>query len=106
MVDYQLGIAIDVEAGCPNVDGYAEAANERLIFGDIVGRGEMEVDCLLELASLWGDQDHSGPHARSHDQPIEVKGLVFMCDLWCRGLDFCPLGVEVGQGLRLYRRAW
>ena len=53
MVDYKLGVTIDVQAGCPNVDGYAEAADKRLIFGDVVGRGEMEADCVLELACLW-----------------------------------------------------
>ena len=52
MVDYKLGVTIDVQAGCPNVDGYAEAADKRLIFGDVVGRGEMEADRVLELASL------------------------------------------------------
>ena len=52
MVNYQLGVAIDVQAGCPDVDGYAEVADERLIFCDIVGRGEMEAERVLELASL------------------------------------------------------
>ena len=29
-----------------------------------------------------------------------------MGDFWGRGLDFRPLGNEIGQGLGFYRRAW
>ena len=55
LVDYQLGVVIDVQAGCTDVDGYAEAADECLIFCDIVGCRKVEADRVLELASLWGD---------------------------------------------------
>ena len=61
MVDYQLGIAIDVEAGCPNVDGYAEAADECLILCNVVGCREMEANHVLEFASFRGDQDDPAP---------------------------------------------
>ena len=36
LVDHELGVAVDVLAGCPDVDCYAEAADERLILGDVV----------------------------------------------------------------------
>jgi hypothetical protein len=39
LVDYQLRDAVDVEGSCPNVDGYAKTADQRLIFGDVIGRG-------------------------------------------------------------------
>ena len=106
MVDYQLGVAIDVKAGCPDVDGYAEAANECLILCYVVGCREVEADCLLELASIWGDKDDPGPRTGSHERPVEVEGPVLMRDFWGRSLDFRPLGDEIGQGLGLYHCAW
>jgi hypothetical protein len=51
--DFQLGVAIDVQAGCPDVDGYADAADDRLIFCNVVGCGKMEADRVLEPASFW-----------------------------------------------------
>ena len=91
LVDYQLGVAIDVQAGCPDVDGYTETTDECLILYNVVGCREMEANYVLELASFWGDQDDLGPRAGSHDRPVEVEG---------------PLGDKVSQGLRLYRRTW
>ena len=55
LVDYQLGVAIDVKASCPDVDGYAEAANECLILCYVVGCREVEADRVLELTSFCGD---------------------------------------------------
>ena len=64
MVDYQLGVAIDVQAGCPDVDGYTEAADECLILCNVVGCRKMEANRILELASFWRDQDDPGPPSR------------------------------------------
>ena len=106
LADYELAVTVDVQAGCSNVDGYAEAADECFIFCNVVGCIKVEANCVLELASFWGDQDNPGPRARSHDRPVEVEGPVLVRDFWGRGLDFRPLGDEIGQGLGLYRRAW
>ena len=95
LVDYELGVAVDVQAGCSDVDGYAEATDERLIFGDVVGCRKMEADCVLKFASLRGDQDDPGPRAGSHDRPIEVEGPVLVRDFRGRSLNFHPLGDEV-----------
>ena len=69
------------------------------------GCRKVKVDCVLELASFWGDQDDPGPRAGSHDRPVEVEGPVLVRDFWGRSLDFHPLGDEIGQGLGFYRRA-
>ena len=82
MVGYHLGVAIDVQAGCPDVDGYAEAADECLILCNVVGCRKMEANRVLEFASFWGDQDDSSPRAGSHDRPVEVEGPVFVGDFW------------------------
>ena len=67
LVDYELGVTVDVQADCPYVDGYAEATDECLILCYGVGCRKVEADCVLELASFWGDQDDPGTCAGSHD---------------------------------------
>ena len=61
LVDYELGVTVDVQASCSDVDGYVEAADECFIFCNVVGCRKMEANCVLELASFWGDQDDPGP---------------------------------------------
>jgi len=80
LVDYQLGVAIDVQAGCPDVDGYTEASDECLILCNVVGYRKIETNCVLELVFLWGDQDDPGPRAGSHDRPVEVEDSVLVRD--------------------------
>ena len=44
LVSYQLGVALDIEASDAQLDGNAQAVDECLIFGHIVGGREMDAD--------------------------------------------------------------
>ena len=57
MVDDQLGVAPDVEALDAQLGGDTQAIDERLIFGHIVGGGEMDANHV----------PHAYPEGRNED---------------------------------------
>ena len=59
LVDDQLGVALNIEASDTQLDGNAQAVDERLIFGHIVGGGEMDVNHV----------PHAYPKGQNEDQP-------------------------------------
>ena len=61
----------------------------------------METDCIVKLAPIQGDQNHSSPRAGHHHRPVKVHHPVLVGDVWGQELDFRPFGDEVGESLRL-----
>ena len=51
LVDDQLGVALDIEASDTQLDGDAQVVDERLIFGHIIGGGEMDADQVPHATS-------------------------------------------------------
>ncbi|XP_066392332.1 uncharacterized protein [Miscanthus floridulus] len=57
LVNDQLGVVLDVEASDTQLDGDAHAIDERLIFGHIVGRGEMDANHVPHVYRKGQNED-------------------------------------------------
>ena len=83
LVDDQLGVAPDVEALDAQLGGDTQAIDERLIFGHIVGGGEMDADHVPHAYPKGQNEDQPRTGAFLHQQSIEVHHPVLLVnDCW------------------------
>src|SRR5438876_593527 len=79
---------------------------DRLVggFGGFLSDGRL-IELLNEETGR-GDEHEACPRAFNHERTVEIHGpvLEFLRDGW--RLDFCPLGDEIGECLRLDGRPW
>ena len=106
MVHDQFRIATNRQPSDTERYGDTETVEESLIFGSIVGCREVNLENILESLTGGGDEHDASPRAFNHERAIEVHGpiLELLRDGW--RLDFCPLGDEIGECLRLDGRLW
>ena len=52
LLGYQIGVAIAQDQANAEFIGKTEPVNERLVFGDVVRGGEMDLQCILELVAF------------------------------------------------------
>src|SRR5438876_3553522 len=102
----QLGVTANRQTSDTERYGDTETVEESLVFSRIVGCWEMNLENIFESLAGGGDEHDACPRAFNHERTVEVHGpvLEFLRDGW--RLDFCPLGDEVGECLRLDGRPW
>ena len=101
MVDIQLGVTPDIEASDAQLDGDAQVVDERLIFGHIVGGGEMDANHLPHAYPEGLNEDQPRIGTFLHQRSIEVHHLVLLIDDRWWHLDLDPFCDEISQHLRL-----
>jgi hypothetical protein len=49
LIDHELGVASNIKVSDPELDGDSQPRDECLVFGDVVGRREMEPDDIAHV---------------------------------------------------------
>ena len=101
LVDDQLGVALNIKPSDTQLDGNAQAIDERLIFGHIVGEGEMDVNHVPHAYPKGRNEDQPRASAFLHQRSIEVHCLVLFVDDCWQHLDLSSLYNEISQHLGL-----
>src|SRR5881394_2674048 len=106
LVHDQLRITANRQPSDTERYGDTEIVEESLIFGSIVGRWEVKLENIFESLAGRGDEHDASPRTFDHERAVEVHSPIL--ELLCDGqrLDFCPLGDEIDECLRLDGRSW
>src|SRR6266540_1607282 len=106
LVHDQLRVTANHQTSDTERYGDTETVEESLIFSSIVGCWEVNLENILESLAGGGDEHDACPRAFNYERTIEVHGpiLELLRDGW--RMDFCPLGDEISECLRLDGRPW
>ena len=66
LLDHQVRVTIAEDPANAEFFGKPEPVNERLVLGDVVGGGEVDLQCVFELVAFRGSEDNAGSQARAH----------------------------------------
>lgn len=99
MVNDQLGGTPHQEPPHPHLTCDPELVDEGLIFSDIVGGVEVEVDGVVKLVFLRRCEDDTRTASCHEVGPIEVHGPVLRIFDWGRLMRLCPLYNVLGMQL-------
>ena len=73
--------------------------NERLILGDVVGGGKMDLQCIFELVAFGRGEDDASSQVGAHLGAVEVHPPMGGVRHWRQVLGLGPVDEEVGQCL-------
>ena len=92
LLNDQLRISLHQELPGPHRQGFCLAKDQSLVLCHVGGSLELKVHHVLQLISVWVDEDHTSSSPLLADGPIEETCLVGLGEDWCP--DFRLRGVR------------
>jgi len=98
----QLRISLHQELSDPHRQSFCQAKDQSLVLCHVVGGLELKVHHVLQLISVWVDEDHTSSGPLLADGPVEEECPVGLGEDWCPDSRLRGSGVKV----RTPRIAW
>ena len=95
LLDDQLRISLHQELPDSQRQGFCQAKDQSFILCHVVGGLELKVHHVLQLISVWVDEDHTSSSPLLADGPVEEECPVGLGEDWCPDFRLRGSGIEV-----------